>query len=359
MAENGVNMDISGFLRSSWQGILLSVVIAVPSWVLVKSIDGLEVVGAPIIAIVAGMVVSILWKRHDCIKKGTSFTSKYVLQFSVVLLGFGLNLSVIGRVGLDSLPIIVSTISTSLIVAYALYRIMRTPVKTTTLVGIGSSICGGSAIAAAAPVIKADNDEIAQSIAVIFFFNVVAAIIFPTLGQMLGMSDEGFALFAGTAINDTSSVTAAASTWDAIHGTGSAVLDQATIVKLTRTLFIIPIVLVLSYITLKKEPSSDGHGRNIRRAFPMFILYFILASVITTVCTSVLTGDALEAANGVFSSLKQVSAFLIVVAMAAIGLNTNLVELVRTGGKPLTIGFFCWVSIAAVSLLMQHFMGFW
>ena len=79
-------MDIPGFLRSSWQGILLSVVIAVPSWVLVKSIDGLEVVGAPIIAIVAGMVVSILWKRHDCIKKGTSFTSKYVLQFSVVLL---------------------------------------------------------------------------------------------------------------------------------------------------------------------------------------------------------------------------------------------------------------------------------
>ena len=352
-------MDISGFLRSSWQGILLSVVIAVPSWVLVKSIDGLEVVGAPIIAIVAGMVVSILWKRHDCIKKGTSFTSKYVLQFSVVLLGFGLNLSVIGRVGLDSLPIIVSTISTSLIVAYALYRIMRTPAKTTTLVGIGSSICGGSAIAAAAPVIKADNDEIAQSIAVIFFFNVVAAIIFPTLGQMLGMSDEGFALFAGTAINDTSSVTAAASTWDTIHGTGSAVLDQATIVKLTRTLFIIPIVLVLSYITLKKEPSSNGHRRNIRRAFPMFILYFILASVITTVCTSVLTGDALETANGVFSSLKQVSAFLIVVAMAAIGLNTNLVELVRTGGKPLTIGFFCWVSIAAVSLLMQHFMGFW
>ncbi len=352
-------MDLNGFFRDNWQGILLSVIIAVPAWILVKSIDGLEVVGAPIIAIIAGMVISMLWKRHDVIKKGTSFTSKYVLQFSVVLLGFGLNLSMIGRVGLDSLPIIISTISTSLIVAYVLYRLLHTPAKTTTLVGVGSSICGGSAIAATAPVIKANNDEIAQSIAVIFFFNVVAAIIFPTLGQLLGMSNEGFALFAGTAINDTSSVTAAASTWDAIHGTGSAVLDYATIVKLTRTLFIIPIVLVLSYIMMKREPSDEGHGKNIKRAFPMFILFFILASVITTVATSVLTRDALTMANDTFAFLKQVSAFLIVVAMAAIGLNTNLIELIKTGGKPLTIGFFCWIAITAVSLLMQHLMGFW
>lgn len=343
-------------------GILLCLAIAVPSWLIVMFVPALEVIGAPVIAIIAGMILSLIIKKKDAFTYGIAFTSKKILQYAVILLGFGLNLATIGKVGLTSLPIIISTIATSLIVAFAMYKLLKVPSKTATLIGVGSSICGGSAIAATAPVIDADDEKIAQSISVIFLFNVIAALIFPTLGGFLGMTDNGFALFAGTAVNDTSSVTAAASTWDSMHGTGSMVLDSATIVKLTRTLAIIPITLVLAFVRMRKEKSGNTGSKtkvSLKKIFPMFILYFVLASVITTIVTSVLTGQALEVANNIFGFLKQLSKFFIVMAMAAIGLNTNIVKLVKTGGKPILLGFTCWVAITGVSILMQNILGIW
>ena len=138
-------------------GILLALAIAAPSWILVRTIDGLELIGAPVLAILIGMVIGRLVTKDDRFKAGASFTSKYVLQAAVVLLGFGLDITTIGQVGFDSLPVIVCTISSSLIMAYILYRMLKASSKTATLVGVGSSICGGSAIAATAPVIKADE----------------------------------------------------------------------------------------------------------------------------------------------------------------------------------------------------------
>lgn len=342
-------------------GVLLCLAIAVPSWLAVQFFATLEVIGAPVIAIILGMIVTLLIKDKSRFQTGIAFTSKKILQYAVILLGFGLNLATVGKVGLTSLPIIVSTISVSLIVAFVMYKLLRVPSKTATLIGVGSSICGGSAVAATAPVIDADDDEIAQSISVIFLFNVIAALIFPTLGAALGMSDAGFGLFAGTAINDTSSVTAAASTWDTLHNTGGTVLEYATIVKLTRTLAIIPITLILAFVKMRKsKKSADGAQKtkvSIKKIFPVFILYFVLASVITTIVTSVCTGQALEAANGIFGFLKQLSKFFIVMAMAAIGLNTNIVKLVKTGGKPILLGFACWTAITAVSICAQMLLG--
>lgn len=144
-----------------------------------------------------------------------------------------------------------------------------------------------------------------------------------------------------------------------MHGTGSQVLDYATIVKLTRTLAIIPITLVLAFVRIKKEKTGSKANINIKKIFPMFILYFVLASVITTIVTSVCTGQALEVANNIFGFLKQLSKFFIVMAMAAIGLNTNIVKLVKTGGKPILLGFTCWIAITGVSILMQHVLGIW
>lgn len=208
---------------------------------------------------------------------GIAFTSKKVLQYAVILLGFGLNLSELARVGAQSLPIICATITTSLAVAFALCKCMKIPGRISVLVGVGSSICGGSAIAATAPVIGADDDEIAQAVSVIFLFNILAALLFPALGGAMGMSNEGFALFAGTAVNDTSSVTAAASTWDALHGTGGAVLARATIVKLTRTLAIIPITLALAFWQAwqAKRGGRGGGSFSLRSIFPFFILFFV------------------------------------------------------------------------------------
>ena len=347
-------------------GIGLCLVIALVAWFVVEWIPALDVMGSAVLAILIGMVGCAVIKNkaavREGVKDGVAFTSKKVLQYAVILLGFGLNLRQIGQVGLTSLPIILCTISTALIVAFLMSKALHVPGKTATLIGVGSSICGGSAIAATAPVIEADDEEIAQSISVIFLFNVLAALIFPTLGGVIGLSDTGFGLFAGTAVNDTSSVTAAASTWDTLHNTGGAVLEYATIVKLTRTLAIIPITLVLALWRVRKaERSGQSSGVKVsaKSVFPMFILYFVLASVITTIATSVLTGGALEAANEVFSFLKTLSKFFIVMAMAAIGLNTDIVKLVKTGGKPIFMGFCCWVAIAGVSLLVQHLLGIW
>ena len=321
--------------------------VAVPAWLLGEFVP---VVGGPVLSIIIGMIITILIKNKCKLNPGISFTSKKILQYAVVLLGFGMNLSVIASTGLQSLPIILSTISTSLIVAFILYKIMKIPTKISILIGVGSSVCGGSAIAATAPVIDANDEEIAQSISVIFLFNVIAALIFPTLGGMLGLSDYGFGLFAGTAVNDTSSVTAAASAWDAIHGSNA--LETAAIVKMVRTLSIIPITLVLALHRTKKEASSDTKV-NLKKIFPYFILYFVLASVITTVCSS------LGVPSSVFVPFKTLSKFLIVMAMAAIGLNTNIVKLVKSGGKPIFVGLCCWICIACVSLLMQRLLGIW
>lgn len=351
------------FVKKNWMGMLICLVIAVPAWFLGKLFP---IIGGPVIAIVAGMIITIFLKDKTKLQSGVTFTSKKILQYAVILLGFGLDLSVVLKTGAQSLPIILSTIATSLIIAFVLCKVMHIPGKISTLVGVGSSICGGSAVAATAPVIDADDEEVAQAISVIFLFNVIAAIVFPHLGTLLGFSQisgEGFGIFAGTAVNDTSSVTACASTWDAMYGLGSATLDKAVTVKLTRTLAIIPITLVLALFRGVQEKKKGGEGTKVsfKQIFPFFILYFIAASVITTIMHTAFapTSAAYGVAESIFSFLKTVSKFFIVWAMAAIGLNTDIVKLIKTGGKPIFMGLCCWVGITGVSLLMQHALGLW
>lgn len=340
------------FVKKNAKGMGLCFIIAVVCWFLGKQFP---IIGGPVFAIIIGMVITLFLKDKSTLESGIKYTSKKILQYAVILLGFGLNLGVILQTGAQSLPIIISTITTSLVVAYVLHRVMHIPGKISTLVGVGSSICGGSAIAATAPVIDADDEEVAQAISVIFFFNVLAAVIFPAFGTWLGFDQtagDAFGIFAGTAINDTSSVTAAASTWDSMYGLGSETLDKAVTVKLTRTLAIIPITLVLAFIRTRKS-NGDAEKVSLKQVFPFFILFFIGASVITTVATS------LGVSASYFQPLKELSKFFIIMAMAAIGLNTNIVKLIKTGGKPIIMGLCCWIGITGVSLVMQHILGIW
>lgn len=170
-------------MKNYIKGIILCLIIAVPSWFIGKRFP---IIGGAVIAILAGMVVTLFIKDKTSFETGIKFTSKKILQWAVVLLGFGMNLNVIFKTGAQSLPIIICTIATSLIISFVLHKAMHIPSKISTLVGVGSSICGGSAVAAAAPVIDADDEEVAQAISVIFFFNVLAAIIFPYFGQLIG-----------------------------------------------------------------------------------------------------------------------------------------------------------------------------
>ena len=175
----------------------------------------------------------------------------------------------------------------------------------------------------------------------------LAAPKLPAAGMALGMSDQGFGMWAGTAINDTSSVVAAGQTWASASGSDTA-LNYATIVKLTRTLAIIPICLGLAYLTSKRKATTSEV--KISSIFPMFIIYFLGASIINT-----FAGSHFD----FFQFLPAIGKFMIAMAMAAIGLNTNLVKLIKTGGKPILLGLICWFCIAVVSLAMQHLLNIW
>ncbi|HGQ8098842.1 TPA: YeiH family protein [Streptococcus pneumoniae] len=336
------------FLSKNGAGILACLLISIVSWYLGGFFP---VIGAPVFAIFIGMLLHPFLSSYKQLDAGLTFSSKKLLQYAVVLLGFGLNISQVFAVGQSSLPVILSTISIALIIAYLFQRFFALDTKLATLVGVGSSICGGSAIAATAPVIDAKEKEVAQAISVIFFFNVLAALIFPTLGTWLHLSNEGFALFAGTAVNDTSSVTAAASAWDSLYQSNT--LESATIVKLTRTLAIIPITLFLSYWQSRQQENKQS--LQLKKVFPLFILYFILYFILASLLTTLLT--SLGVSSSFFTPLKELSKFLIVMAMSAIGLKTNLVAMVKSSGKSILLGAICWIAIILTTLGMQTLIG--
>ena len=309
-----------------------------------------ELIGAPVIAILLGMILTLVFPKLASLTSlsgGIKFTSKKILQWAVVILGFSLNLSTIAQVGAKSLPVIVGTISISLIVAFIMMKIMKVDPKTACLIGVGSSICGGSAIAATAPVIEADDEDVARSISVIFLFNVLAALIFPTLGHAIGLGTEGFAVFAGTAVNDTSSVVATGYAFSEAAG------DFATMVKLTRTLAIIPAVLAFAAINVhlkRKAQAAEGTAVkvSIKSIFPWFILGFLAMSALTSL-------GLIPA--GTAAALKTISKFLMVAALAASGLNTDFKSLCRSGAKPMLHGFIISLLVVIVAIAVEFAIG--
>ena len=211
-------------------------------------------------------------------------------------------------------------------ISYILHRTMNIPEKISTLVGVGSSICGGSAIAATAPVIDADEEEVAQAISVIFLFNILAALIFPVLGTALGFSTtsgEAFGIFAGTAVNDTSSVTAAASTWDSMYHLGSQTLDKAVTVKLTRTLAIIPITLILALRRARKAETESGEKVSLKKVVSIFYPVFIGASLITT------SSNSSRSTDRSFSAIKRALQVFHHYGNGSNGFHTDVVKLIK------------------------------
>ncbi|HFI0246948.1 TPA: YeiH family protein [Streptococcus suis] len=339
-------------VKENTRGVVLCLVLAlVGQWL--GSLFPL--VGGPVFALLIGMSLHSYISRKNAFQSGLTFTSKKILQYAVICLGFGLNLSAVLAVGRQSLPIILSTISFALFLAFLLWKWLPISSHLATLIGVGTSICGGSAIAATAPVIQADDEDVAQAISVIFLFNVLAALIFPTLATWLGFStDSGqaFGMFAGTAVNDTSSVTATAATWDSLYGLGSQTLDTAVTVKLTRTLAIIPITTGLA-IWRSRGKGEQADKKSLLAGFPTFILYFILASLVTSLAGHFGLGAA------VFTPLKTLSKFLICMAMTAIGLRTNLFSLVKNGRAALFVGLVCWLGVTVLTLVWQAILGIW
>jgi len=316
-------------------GIALVGLIAIPAWIIGKAFP---IIGSPVLGILFGMILAF-WKRPEILSEGVKYTSKKLLQYSIILIGFDMNLYNVFKVGKQTLVLMVFTLSAAFLTAFIVGKLLKVDKNTATLIGVGSAICGGSAIAATAPVINASDEEVARSISTIFLFNVIAAFLFPFLGHILGMNDQSFGLWAGTAINDTSSVVAAGYSFSNEAG------NLAVIVKLTRTLMIVPVTLVLAFYTSKKEAGKQKGSYSIIKIFPWFVLGFIVASVLNTF---------LPMSDEISGLLSQSGKFLIVMAMAAIGLNTNIVKLIKNGAKPILLGLICWGVLALTSLAVQY-----
>ena len=324
--------------KKNYPGALLCLALATAAWFLGRL---LPLAGGAVIAILLGMLLANFWKYPAFFKCGISATSKRILQTAIVLFGFQMKASSVLALGGQGLVLVFASITTSLILAYFVGKAMRIRSNEQILVGVGTAICGGSAIAAIAPVIKAEESEVATAISTIFLFNVLAVFAFPLAGHLLSMSELRFGMWCGSAINDTSSVVAAA------YSYGDTAGGTATVVKLTRTLMIIPMAFVMAFRQAKKE-GGEGSRFSLLKVFPWFVAAFFLACVINS---TNLVPAQLSASWG------SMGKFCIMMAMAAIGLNTNLRELVRHGKKTLLLGCSCSLAVAAVSLLLQALLG--
>ncbi|MFK2877306.1 YeiH family protein [Rhodanobacter hydrolyticus] len=326
-------------LRSRAPGLLLAIAIALVAWWLGRL---LPLIGGPVIGILLGIAVRNIVAPDARFTPGIAFAGKQVLQWSIIALGFGLSLTQVAKTGLESLSVTLVTLTVAFLSAWALGRWLGVHDKLKILIGVGTAICGGSAIAAVTPIIKPDEHDTAFAISTIFLFNVVAVLLFPLLGHLLHLSDLGFGLWAGTAINDTSSVVAAGYSFS--HAAG----DYATIVKLTRATLIIPICLILAFAVAAREKKMGATDFSLRRIFPWFILWFLVASALRTAgLIPVAIQPALHAA----------AEFLIIVALTAIGLSANLRKMIASGPRPILLGLGVWAAVSVSSLAVQLLIG--
>jgi len=327
------------FIKENGFGILIAFIIAVAAYGLGTLFP---VVGGPVLGITLGILTASLWKMPASTKKGIKFTSKYVLQLAVILLGFDMNMASVIRVGQQSIWVILLTLSAAFLTAFLVGRLLKITPKLTTLIGVGTAICGGSAIAAASSAIDADDQDISYSISTIFLFNVIAVFLFPVIGHLLSLTDNGFGMWAGTAINDTSSVVAAS------YSFSNAAGNFATVVKLTRSLMIVPVTLALALIFSSVNKSKNHF--NFAKVFPWFVLGFLAAAIISS--SSLIS---VEVAHALAWSGK----FLIIAAMAAIGLNTNIQAFIKAGPKALLLGAATWLVVMLSSLGIQFLVQIW
>ncbi len=329
--------------------IIVCIIIAIASTYLA----GLQnIVGGPMIGLIIGMIiVNLLPKIDDEFKSGTSFAGKKFLNLGIILAGATLNFSEIVGHGARALPLIIFNIFLSFTVATLVGKKLGVTKNTSTLVGGGTSICGGTAIATLSPIIEAKETEIAYAMTAIFLFDVISALSYPYLAGLIGLTDNQFAVLAGTAINDTSSVAAAESTFSALRGID---LNAAITVKLARTTMLIPLAIIITAIKIRNTSKLDSGsaeqksiGKTVLKSFPWFILIFLLMAVLNTV------GAFASIPNGgkIFSKSYK---FFITAALAGVGFKIQFKDLFTEGVKPMILGGLTWFAVFISSFSFIH-----
>lgn len=323
--------------RKLLPGIIMCIAVAaVAGWLGQRA----TLFGGAVIAILLGIVVGNVTGVTAREKPGISFCSKKVLQASIIVLGGGVSFSQVMDVGGQSVVVMLSTLAAALLVAYGVGRLLQVPRNLMRLIGVGTGICGGSAIAAVAPIVEADDDEIAFSISTVFLFNVIAVVLFPALGHLMQMSDSGFGIWAGTAVNDTSAVVASAYSYSQAAG------DYATITKLARTTMIVPVALAFALLLAGgRRAEGEPLAAGVVRVFPWFVLGFAAMAMLNTF------GAWDAAVAKVFSTVGK--DYLMVLALAGVGLGTDLRKIMSTGFRPVLLGLAVWAAVALTSLAVQ------
>ena len=317
----------------------------------VESLLPVHLIGAAVLAMFMGMALNPVVSAHKAFAPGIKFTSKKILRAAIVLLGLSLNLHTIFQVGRMSLTVMVFTLLTCFGGGHFIGKWLGLNWKLSNLISAGTGICGGSAIAAIAPTIEADDNDVAYAMSATFLFDMAMILLFPVMGRAMGMTAEAFGIWAGTAVNDTSSVVAAGYAFSEAAG------DFATMVKLTRTLAIIPTVVVFALIQLRlkrKEARAAGREEELKasfgigKIFPWFILGFLAMAAAASV---------LPIPAAVVAGTKKLSKFLMVCALAAIGLNTTFASMKKAGARPMLHGFIISALVVVVALLVEMAMG--
>jgi uncharacterized integral membrane protein (TIGR00698 family) len=349
----GLAQRLLNRIRVVAPGLTVALLVAAAATPLGRAVP---LIGGPVFGIVLGIVLAAAIHPGDNLRPGLAFASSTVLKSSIVLLGATLSLAQILTVGAGSLPVMLGTLAIALGGAFVLGRLLGVRGDTRTLIGVGTAICGASAIAAATAVLKPKDTEVAYALGTIFTFNVVAVLTFPATGHLLGMGPQAFGLWAGTAINDTSSVVAASYSFSADAG------SDGLVVKLTRTLTLIPIVITLASLKARGDAraaasapgrSAAGAGPGWRalpwsKMVPLFLIGFIAAAALAT---------AGVIPTGWQPPLSVTGTFLITVALAGIGLSLRVHDIRAAGPRPLLLGALLWVLVAVSSLGLQAATG--
>ena len=308
----------------------------------------LSIIGDSVIALFIGMAINQIKKPNQLIKRGLEFTSEKILKFSIILLGGSLSINTILNVGRLSLTVMIFTLFTCFVGGYFVGKWLGLDWKLSSMISAGTGICGGSAIASIAPVINAENVDIAYAMSATFIFDMAMIILFPIMGSMMNLSDMAYGLWTGTAVNDTSSVVAAGYAFSETAG------DFATMVKLTRTLSIIPVVLIFSLINNhinmdnpEVNPAKSNKAR-VTSLFPWFILAFLAMALVNSF--------ALIPAD-LSNLIKSISKFLMVSSLAAIGISTDFHQMKKSGFTPMIHGFIISALVVIVALLVEYQMG--
>lgn len=337
-------MTFSKFSDSKWASWAKILIITALAYAIESLVPAL---GASMLAILLGMALSA-WRPPASTKPAKQISGQ-LLKIGIVFLGFGLSFAKLQAVGLKVYLVLIPVVAVALLSARYLGRWMGIESRSALLVGMGTAICGGSAIAAAAPIVEAEDSEIAFAITTIFLYNTLALFLFPLLGAWLGYGDQSFGLFAGAAINDTSSVVAAGFAFSEAAGT------TATIVKMARTLLIVPVCLGLVGARYQQASAQLANGQGAhqvslwaqaRRLFPSFIAYFLLA---------VLASSLLPIPAWLLASFKLLARLTMIAALAGVGLAVDLRQLRRAGSQSIILGGFCWALVIATASLAIHF----